>query len=159
MAQGGTISVQVLNEVANVSRRKMKMSWPETRTFLRTIRELLNVESTTIGIHETGIDLAEQYDLSVCDGMIVAAALSANCDTLFSEDLQGALRIKSQSRSADGTAFKHTHTWILTCAPRSIVLAYGRHPKKIFQPAGRLAQSCRFSSLRYLRRRRALGRC
>jgi predicted nucleic acid-binding protein len=45
VAQGGTISIQVLNEVANVSRRKMEMSWPETRTFLITIRELLNVES------------------------------------------------------------------------------------------------------------------
>jgi predicted nucleic acid-binding protein len=98
VAQGGTISIQVLNEVANVSRRKMKMSWPETRTFLITIRELLNVESITIGTHETGIDLAEQYGLSVYDGMIVAAALLANCDTLFSEDLQDGLLIRGRLR-------------------------------------------------------------
>lgn len=98
VAQGGTISIQVLNEVANVSRRKMKMSWPETRTFLSTIRELLNVESINIGMHETGIDLAEQYGLSVYDGMIVAAALSANCDTLFSEDLQDGLLIRGRLR-------------------------------------------------------------
>ena len=63
VTMGGTISIQVLNEVANVSRRKMKMSWPETRTFLSTVRELLNVESITIGMHETGIDLAEQPSL------------------------------------------------------------------------------------------------
>jgi predicted nucleic acid-binding protein len=98
VAQGGTISIQVLNEVANVSRRKMKMSWPETQTFLSAIRELLNVESITIATHETGIDLAEQYGLSVYDGMIVAAALSANCDTLFSEDLQDGLLIRGQLR-------------------------------------------------------------
>lgn len=88
----------MLNEVANVSGRKMKMSWPETRTFLITIRELLNVESITIGMHETGIDLAEQYGLSVYNGMIVAAALSANCDTLFSEDLQDGLLIRGLLR-------------------------------------------------------------
>lgn len=98
VAQGGTISIQVLNEVVNVSRRKMKMSWPETRTFLSAIRELLNVESITIGMHETGIDLAEQYGLSVYDGMIVAAALSANCDTLFSEDLHDGLLIRGRLR-------------------------------------------------------------
>jgi predicted nucleic acid-binding protein len=74
------------------------MSWPETRTFLSTIRELLNVESVTIATHETGIDLAEQYGLSVSDGMIAAAALSANCDTLFSEDLQDGLLIRGRLR-------------------------------------------------------------
>jgi predicted nucleic acid-binding protein len=98
VTQGGTISIQVLNEVANVLRRKMSMSWPETRTFLSTIRELLNVESVTIATHETGIDLAEQYGLSVYDGMIAAAALSANCDTLFSEDLQDGLLIRGRLR-------------------------------------------------------------
>jgi predicted nucleic acid-binding protein len=98
VTRGGTISIQVLNEVANASRRKMRMSWPETRTFLSTIRELLNVESVTIATHETGIDLAEQYGLSVYDGMIVAAALSANCDTLFSEDLQDGLLIRGRLR-------------------------------------------------------------
>jgi len=33
IARGGVISVQVLNETANVARRKMRMSWPETHTF------------------------------------------------------------------------------------------------------------------------------
>ncbi|MGC2203112.1 MAG: VapC toxin family PIN domain ribonuclease, partial [Stellaceae bacterium] len=30
---GGIISVQILNEIASVARRKMGMSWTETRTF------------------------------------------------------------------------------------------------------------------------------
>ena len=33
IAKGGAISVQVLNEVANVARRKMQMSWDETHAF------------------------------------------------------------------------------------------------------------------------------
>jgi predicted nucleic acid-binding protein len=55
VAGGGTISVQVLNEIANVSRCKMGMSWVETRNFLSIIRGLLNVELVTIEVHAAGI--------------------------------------------------------------------------------------------------------
>ena len=57
---GGTISVQVLNEVANVTRRKMGMSWTETRAFLAMMRGLLSVQPLTIDIHEKGLRLAER---------------------------------------------------------------------------------------------------
>lgn len=85
---GGTISVQVLNEIANVARRKMSLSWTETHAFLSMIRGLLPVEPITIEIHETGLALAERYGLSIYDSMIAASALHADCDTLWSEDMQ-----------------------------------------------------------------------
>src|SRR3989304_5230195 len=74
IADGGTISVQVLNEIANVARRKMRMSWEETHAFLSMIRGLLPVEPLTIETHETGLTLAEGYGLSTFDAMIAAAA-------------------------------------------------------------------------------------
>ena len=98
VASGGTISVQVLNEIANVARRKMGMSWAEPRNFLLMIRGLLKVEPITIEIHDVGISLAERYQLSVYDSMIVSAALSAECDTLLSEDLQNGLLINGRLR-------------------------------------------------------------
>ena len=98
VAVGGTISVQVLNEIANISRRKMGLSWAETRNFLLMIRGLLKVEPITIEIHDVGISLAERYQLSVYDSMIVSAALSAECDTLLSEDLQNGLLINGRLR-------------------------------------------------------------
>jgi len=85
---GGTISVQVLNEVASVARRKMKLSWPETRSLLDMIRDLLTVEPVTVEAHETGLALAENHGLSVYDAMIAASALHTSCDTLWSEDMQ-----------------------------------------------------------------------
>jgi predicted nucleic acid-binding protein len=85
---GGFISVQVLNEVANVARRKMRMSWPEARSFLSTLRALLTVQPLDLPTHEAGLALAERYGLSTCDAMIAAAALQAGCETLWSEDLQ-----------------------------------------------------------------------
>ena len=98
VAEGGTISVQVLNEIANISRRKMGLSWAETRNFLLMIRGLLKVEPITIEIQDVGISLAERYQLSVYDSMIVSAALSAECDTFLSEDLQNGLLINGRLR-------------------------------------------------------------
>ena len=98
IATGGTISVQVLNEIANVSRRKMGMSWVETRDFLSMVCGLLKVEPVTIEMHQAGIDLAERYGLSVYDAMIASAALLTECDTLFTEDLQDRLLVSGRLR-------------------------------------------------------------
>ena len=95
---GGTISVQVLNEIANVSRRKMCMSWAETRNFLLIVRALLNVEPVTTETHDAGLDLSGRYRLSIYDGLIASAALLAECDILFSEDFQNGLLIDGQLR-------------------------------------------------------------
>jgi predicted nucleic acid-binding protein len=98
---GGTISVQVLNEIANVARRKMGLSWTETRAFLSTMRSLLPVHPLTIEIHETGLAVAERFGLSTYDAMIAASALHADCDTLWSEDLQDGLALADRLRIVD----------------------------------------------------------
>ena len=88
IAAGGAISVQVLNELANVARRKMRMSWLDTHALLTMLRGLLAVHPLTVETHETGLRLAERYALSIYDAMIIAAAIHAGCDTLWSEDMQ-----------------------------------------------------------------------
>ncbi len=88
VGEGGTVSVQVLNEVANVAWRKMKMDWTETREFLALIRGVLHVEPLNEETHETALDLVERYRLSVYDALIVASALLAGFDRLMSEDMQ-----------------------------------------------------------------------
>ena len=101
VADGGRISVQVLNEIANVARRKMRMSWEDTRAFLSMIRGLLPVEPLTIETHETGLALAERYGFSTFDAMIAASALLADCDTLWSEDMHDGLVIDGRLRIAN----------------------------------------------------------
>lgn len=88
IAAGGAISVQVLNELANVARRKMRMSWGDTHALLIMLRGLLTVHPLTLETHETGLRMAERYGLSIYDAMIAAAAIEAGCDTLWSEDMQ-----------------------------------------------------------------------
>jgi predicted nucleic acid-binding protein len=100
-AAGGTISVQVLNELANVSRRKMGLSWPETRTLISTVRALLSVEPLTAEVHDLGLTIAERYGISIYDAMIAASALRADCNTLWSEDMHEGLVVENKLRIAN----------------------------------------------------------
>jgi predicted nucleic acid-binding protein len=106
---GGTISMQVLNEIANVTRRKMGMSWAETRAFLSMMRGLLSVQPLTIDTHETGLRLAERYGVSIYDAMIAASALHADCDTLWSEDMQDGFVLDGRLRIVNPLSCRVTH--------------------------------------------------
>jgi predicted nucleic acid-binding protein len=66
----------------------MQLSWSETHEFLSLVRGLLVVHPVTIETHEDGLALAERYGLSTYDAMIAAVALRADCETLWSEELQ-----------------------------------------------------------------------
>jgi predicted nucleic acid-binding protein len=93
LAQGPVISVQVLNELTNVARRKCGLDWTELHEFLDGVRRLCRVEALTVEVHEHGLVLAERYRFSVYDAMIVASATRAGCKTLYSEDLQHGMQV------------------------------------------------------------------
>ena len=93
LSAGGIISVQVLNEFANVARRKHRRDWARIRAVLADFRATLRVETITLETHERGLALAERYGFAVHDAMIVAAAALAGCATLYSEDMHDGLVI------------------------------------------------------------------
>jgi len=95
---GGLISVQVLNEMTNVMRRKLSMPWTEINEFLTLVRSVCTIDPVTIETHDRGRKVAERYNLSVYDAMIVAAALIGECETLYSEDMQDGLLIDNRLR-------------------------------------------------------------
>jgi predicted nucleic acid-binding protein len=82
-----TISVQVLNEVTHVCRRKLGMTWDEITRFLELVRHFCKVTPLTETIHDQGRALAQRHQLSFYDACIAAAAVMAGCRTLFSEDM------------------------------------------------------------------------
>lgn len=92
---GGTITVQVLNEIASVASRKFHRPLSKIRELLSNIRAVCTVHVATISTHERGLDLAERYRFSIYDSMLVAAALEAGCHTFWSEDLQHGQRIET----------------------------------------------------------------
>jgi predicted nucleic acid-binding protein len=96
LAGGGQISVQVLNELVGVARRKLAMPWREVRDVTTQLRAVCHVWPLTIDVHDCGTRIAERLGLSIYDGMIAAAALLAGCRILYSEDLQDGRVIDGQ---------------------------------------------------------------
>jgi predicted nucleic acid-binding protein len=88
LADGGHLSVQVLNEFASVATRKLKMPWKDVREVLATIRSVCTTHALTLDTHDRALSLAERYQLSFYDALIVATALLADCTVLYSQDLQ-----------------------------------------------------------------------
>jgi len=95
---GGVVSVQVLNELTLVARRKMKLTWAETRELIEPYALLLTVVPVTQAVHERGMALGERYGFAVYDAMLVAAALEAGCETLWSEDMHNGLVVEGRLR-------------------------------------------------------------
>ena len=91
LQSGGLISVQVLNEVASVCLRKLKMSWEEIDTVLETLKSTCEVLPVTLASHEKAVVLAQRYRLSLYDANIVANAILGGVKTLLSEDMQSGM--------------------------------------------------------------------
>lgn len=98
---GGIISVQALNDIANVVRRKLSMPRPEVNEVLALIRSICPCEPLTVEVHDRGRLVAERHGVNIYDAMIVVAALVSQCDTLYSEDMQHGLLIDGQLRIRD----------------------------------------------------------
>jgi len=97
-----TISVQGLNEFANVARRKLGFSWMELREALETISILCpRILPINVGTHREGLRIAERYNLALFDSLIVASALQADCNILWSEDMQHGMMIDRRLRIAN----------------------------------------------------------
>jgi predicted nucleic acid-binding protein len=89
LARRGTISVQVLNEFANVARRKLRRPWPEISQALAAIRVLCAPPlPITLTAHKAAVAIADETGYQFYDALIIASALEARCTTLYSEDLR-----------------------------------------------------------------------
>ena len=95
LQSGGLISVQVLNEVASVCLRKLKMTWEDVDAVFETLKSTCEVLPVTLASHEKAVGLAERFQISFYDANIAATAILCGADTLFSEDLQNGMSMDS----------------------------------------------------------------
>jgi predicted nucleic acid-binding protein len=87
--QGGIISAQVLNEFANVLRKKQGRSWRDIELVFDDIDNSLDpVLPLTATTSRTALALARDDGFAFYDALIVGAAIEAGCDILYSEDMQ-----------------------------------------------------------------------
>jgi predicted nucleic acid-binding protein len=88
-AGGGMLSVQVLNEFTAVSRRKQRRDWREIAEAVSDVLTMVDPPlALTLDLHAAARALAEDHGLSFYDALIVASAIEAGCDILYSEDMQ-----------------------------------------------------------------------
>lgn len=110
LSLGGMVSVQVLNELVNVTRRKLLMSWDEIEKALLFIRDLCGEPlPTTAETHVAAIQIAKRYGYHIYDSLMIAAAHQSGCKVLYSEDMQhgqkiGALTIRNPFLKPSTTA-------------------------------------------------------
>jgi predicted nucleic acid-binding protein len=89
IAGGGVISTQVLNEFTNVLRKKQKQDWPVIEAAVQSIRfRFPDTAPLAADTHAAALALARDHTLAFYDALIIAAAIEAGCDTLYSEDMQ-----------------------------------------------------------------------
>jgi len=88
LQQSNMISVQVLNEFTSASLRKIKISNAELDEFLDLFMSTFNVIKLDMETFKTGLMISRRYGYQHYDSMIIAAALEAGCERLYSEDMQ-----------------------------------------------------------------------
>ena len=94
LADGGLISVQALNEFANVARCKLRQPWGEINEKLGAVRALCEVKPLTVATHERALALAERYGYRIYDALQLASAIENGCSILYTEDLQHGQQIE-----------------------------------------------------------------
>jgi predicted nucleic acid-binding protein len=82
------VSSQVISEYLNVMKRNFKMEKLELMQLCSLWLEKCFVQPVIFSTIKLAQDLVGKYDFQVFDGIIVAAALEADCDILYSEDMQ-----------------------------------------------------------------------
>jgi len=97
LAAGGVLSVQVLNEYVSVARRKLALSWTETREVIAAVKSACEIVPSSVEAQAAAMRISETSQLSIYDASIVAAALEAGCDTLLSEDMQHGQKFETLS--------------------------------------------------------------
>ena len=89
VSKGGIISTQVLNEFTNVALKKFKRPWDEIESAISELKEACpEITPLTTETHALAVEIAKLHRTSVYDALIIAAAIDAECEILFSEDLQ-----------------------------------------------------------------------
>ena len=92
------ISSQVISEYINVMRRNFKMQKQELLNLCSLWLEKCSIQPVVLSTIKLAQNLINRYDFQIFDGIIVAAALEANCNILYSEDMQDGQIIENTLR-------------------------------------------------------------
>jgi predicted nucleic acid-binding protein len=86
----GCTSYQVIQEFANVATRKFaqRFSSEQCKQFIDAAMQPLNRVASSPGLLNAALDLQAETRYSLYDCLVIAAALQAGAEVLYTEDLQ-----------------------------------------------------------------------
>ena len=87
VAKPSVISVQLLNEFTNVARKKLGMTMQEIRPLIDNLAMVHSVMPIDLATLTLALEVAEHTRYGIFDSNIIAVALMAGCDTLYTEDM------------------------------------------------------------------------
>lgn len=93
-----SISTQVLSETANVASKRLALPISEIRKLITSLETMCRVEIISLATIHYALDILERYSFSWYDSLIVATALGADCEILYSEDMQNGQVIERRLR-------------------------------------------------------------
>jgi len=99
--EGPVISPQVISEYINVMQRVFKIEKNELiEMCIRWLRKC-TIQPIVFSTIARAQYLIKRYDFQIFDGIIVASALEAGCDTLYSADMQDGLIVDGTLKIAN----------------------------------------------------------
>jgi predicted nucleic acid-binding protein len=87
------ISTQVLQEFYSATTTKLKLNKIIAKNIIHNFRNM-EIVQVDLGIIEQGIDISLLFQISFWDSLIIAAAEHANCEMIYTEDLNDTQTIR-----------------------------------------------------------------
>lgn len=93
----GIVSYLVVQEFCNVACKSKRLQIPQERilAYVNLVLQPMNQVSSSPGLIEAALKLRSEYSFSFYDALIVASALQAKCQVIYSEDMQHLQRVGS----------------------------------------------------------------
>ena len=85
-AKNGVVSIQVLQEYANIALKKLQQPSPIVLRQLKLLEALRVITPSPKAVRRS-VEISQSYKISFWDAGIVAAAEEGDCEVIFSEDL------------------------------------------------------------------------
>ena len=89
-AQQGVVSYQVVQEFCNVACKNQRLSLPAERilAYVNLVLQPMNLVAPSPELLKAALDIRSDNGFSFYDSLVIAAAQAAQCQILYSEDMQ-----------------------------------------------------------------------
>jgi predicted nucleic acid-binding protein len=87
------ISTQVLNETVNTLKRKFSLDYRQIGAVVDELSQQSQIAIVSVDTIHKALEVAQRYQYSYFDSLIIASALEVGCDRLYSEDPQDGQKI------------------------------------------------------------------